>query len=596
MSEPGAASIDQSRRSPPPPELELPPALRQHLLDPAAWQEGLERYARATNLAVALVDTDGGLLGPCINPRPTWRLLRARRPTAAGSCPFCLMTLQPPSCVADALTKGGFHVTRDRTGLVHVTVPLVLGEHALGALVAGQVFDQYPEPRVLEHVAVTFGLRPQPVWQLARLELPVKQATLRVYADLLATLGHTFLRTCYDRAIEANRLAEMTRLRDLLQQRTEDLTAADRQKDVFLATLAHELRNPLAPIRNAVHLMQRTSPADPEVHWGLDVIDRQLQQMTRLIDDLLDLSRITRNTLELRTEHLNLGEVLAVAVETSRPLIEVGGQTFVTALPSEPIALAADPVRLAQVITNLLTNAAKYTERGGHIWLTAERHGDEAVVTVRDTGIGIPAELLPRLFDMFTQGEQSRERTQGGLGIGLTLAQWIVARHSGSITAHSDGPGHGSTFIVRLPVSREPSPAQPREGRTHARMAPTIARRILVVDDEWLSAASWGRLLELEGHEIRTAHDGLEAVEVAEAFQPDVMLLDIGLPKLNGYEVARRIRYQAWGQAIVLIALTGWGQAADRERSTAAGFDHHLVKPVDPAELMHLLAVLSSRG
>jgi CheY-like chemotaxis protein len=342
--------------------------------------------------------------------------------------------------------------------------------------------------------------------------------------------------------------------------------------------------------------MQRTNPADPEAHWGLDVIDRQLQQMTRLIDDLLDLSRVTRNTLELRTQHLDLSEVLAVAVETSHPLIEAGGQAFVTALPPEPIALAADPVRLAQVITNLLTNAAKYTERDGHIWLTAERHGDEAVVTVRDTGIGIPAELLPRLFDMFTQGEQSRERTQGGLGIGLTLAQWIVARHSGTITAHSDGPGHGSTFIVRLPVSREPAPTQPRGDRTRARTAPTMARRILVVDDEWLSAASWGKLLQVEGHEIRTAHDGLEAVEEAEAFRPDVILLDIGLPKLNGYEVAQQVRQQLWGQGVVLIALTGWGQAADRERSTAAGFDHHLVKPVDPAELMHLLAALPSPG
>jgi signal transduction histidine kinase len=352
------------------------------------------------------------------------------------------------------------------------------------------VFDQYPEQLVLEHGAVTFGLSPHQVWPLTRLEPPVKRATLRVYADLLATLGHTFLQTCYDAAIEAHRLDETTRLRDMLQQRTQDLTVADRQKDAFLATLAHELRNPLAPIRNAVYLLQRQNLPGPEVDWGLDVIDRQLQQMTRLIDDLLDLSRITRNTLELRTECLDLAEVLSVAVETSRPLIEAGGQDVVATLPPQPIALDADPIRLAQVLANLLNNATKYTERGGHIWLTAERHGREAVVTVRDTGIGIPAELLPRVFEMFTQGDWARDRTQGGLGIGLTLVKRIVELHSGTVTVHSDGPGQGSAFIVRLPVVREPSPAQPRASPKSARTAPAAARRILVVDDERLSAIS----------------------------------------------------------------------------------------------------------
>jgi signal transduction histidine kinase len=255
------------------------------LLEPAVWREGSEKYARATNLAVALVDADGHLLGQCINPRPTWSLLRAGRPTDADVGPFCLMPSPFRRCVADALTKNGFRTTRDRTGLVHVTVPLVLGDHVFGALVVGQVIDQYPEQLVLEHVAVTFGLHPEKVWQLARLEQPIKRATLRVYADLLATLSNNFLRTRYDRAIEASRLAEMTRLRDMLEQRTEALTALDRQKDRFLATLAHELRNPLAPIRNAVYILQGKNPTDPEQHWGLDVIDRQLQQMIRLIDD-----------------------------------------------------------------------------------------------------------------------------------------------------------------------------------------------------------------------------------------------------------------------------------------------------------------------
>jgi CheY-like chemotaxis protein/ligand-binding sensor protein len=344
MSEPSA---DQERGSPPPsPELELTPALRQQLLDLAVWQEGLETYARATQLAVALVDTDGRLLGPCINPRPTWRLLRAQRPTDdAAGCPFCLMPSQPRHCIADTLTTGRVSITRDRTGLVHVIVPLVLGEHALGALVAGQVFDQYPEQLVLEHGAVTFGLSPHQVWPLARLDSPVKR---------------------------------------------------------------------------------------------------------------------------------------------------------------------------------------------------------------------------------------------------------IVELHGGTVTAHSDGPGQGSTFIIRLPVVREPSPARPRASRESARTAPAAARRILVVDDERLSATSWSKLLQRAGHAIRTAHDGLEAVSVADEFRPDVVLLDIGLPQLDGYEVADRIRHQPWGQGMVPIAVTGWGQEADRRRSTEAGFNHHLLKPVGPTELLRLLASLPS--
>jgi signal transduction histidine kinase len=295
------------------------------MLDPTVWQDGLDTYARATHLAVALVDVDGRLLGECLNPQPTWRLLSAQAPPGLPGCPFCLLPPQPARCVADALAASEVHVTRDRTGLAHVTVPLVLGNHVVGALLAGQVFDQYPESLALEHVAVTCGLHPAQVWQLARLEPPVSRATLRVCGDLLATLGRTFLQTRYDKAVEAHRLAEMTRLRDVLQQHTQDLAAADRQKDAFLATLAHELRNPLAPIRNAVYLMQHHGLLDREVRWGVDVIDRQLRQMTRLIDDLLDLSRITRDTLELHPERLDLAAVVLVAIETSRPLIEASG-------------------------------------------------------------------------------------------------------------------------------------------------------------------------------------------------------------------------------------------------------------------------------
>jgi CheY-like chemotaxis protein/anti-sigma regulatory factor (Ser/Thr protein kinase) len=259
-------------------------------------------------------------------------------------------------------------------------------------------------------------------------------------------------------------------------------------------------------------------------------------------------------------------------------------------MPSHPIALEGDLTRLAQMLSNLLNNAAKYSDRGGHIWLIAKQRGSQAVVTVRDTGMGIPAELLSHIFEMFRQGHRSLERFQSGLGIGLSLAKQIVERHGGTVTAYSDGPGTGSTFIVRLPVLSEPQPVGPHASQARQRTAPAASRRILVVDDERISAISLEVLLQIAGHEIRTAHDGLEAVGVADEFRPDVVLLNMGLPKMNGYEVAYRIRQQPWGRMMVLIALTGWGQEADRQRSTEAGLDHHLVKPVDPIAPTELLA------
>jgi signal transduction histidine kinase len=370
------------------------------------------------------------------------------------------------------------------------------------------------------------------------------------------------------------------------------LKEADRRKDEFLATLSHELRNPLAPIRHAVEILRLQGEPGPEIHWVVDVIDRQLRQMTRLLDDLLDVARITTNRLELRQARIDLAEVLQVAVETSRPLIEECGQDFALTMPPHAIALDGDRARLAQVIANLLNNAAKYTDRGGHIWLTAEQRGHEAVVTVRDTGIGISTELLPCIFEMFTQADRSLERAHSGLGIGLALAKQIVELHGGTITAHSDGPGTGCAFTVHLPVILEAGPPPPRARPARERPASVASRRILVVDDERISATSLGRLLKIMGHEIRTAHDGLEAVGVVETFRPDVVLLDINLPKMNGYDAARRIRQQPWGQGMVLIALTGWGQEADRQRARDAGFDHHLVKPVDAATLTQLLASL----
>jgi signal transduction histidine kinase/CheY-like chemotaxis protein len=374
----------------------------------------------------------------------------------------------------------------------------------------------------------------------------------------------------------------------------EALRRADRQKDEFLATLAHELRNPLAPVRNAIQILRLKGPPSPEVQWARDVIDRQMQQMTRLIDDLMDLSRITRNRIELRKERVDLARVLHGAVETSRPLVDASGHELSVVLPPEPVYVDADPARLAQVFANLLNNAAKYSEPNGRIALTVDRQGSDVAVSVRDGGIGIPEEMLPRIFDPFSQVNQSLERCQGGLGIGLTLVKRLVEMHGGSVAAHSAGTGKGSEFVVRLPIpialAAPGSPATPDEP-----VADAPARwRLLVIDDNNDAATSLGMMLSTLGYETRTAYDGLAGLEAAAEFRPDVVLLDIGMPKMNGYDVARRIREQPWGKEIVLIAVTGWGQAEHRQRTSEAGFDHHLVKPVDPAALAKLIASLAA--
>ena len=375
------------------------------------------------------------------------------------------------------------------------------------------------------------------------------------------------------------------------RKRSEDaLKEADRSKNEFLATLAHELRNPLAPIRAAVKTLQIKSPT-PESQAALDVIERQTRQMTRLIDDLLDVARITSNKLELRREQIELRDVLKAAVETSRPLIEQGGHKLTVRSPSAPIHIDGDPVRLAQVVSNLLNNAAKYTERGGRIWLTATRKGNDAVIKVRDTGIGISAEVMPQIFQMFAQADRAINGSAGGLGIGLTLVKRLIEMHGGTITAQSEGRGKGSEFIMRVPTTSAcvSQPEIPTEEATTETSKPI---RILVVDDNQDSADSLGLLLQLLGNEVRIAHDGLAGVNLANEFQPRVVLLDIGLPTLNGFEAAERIRQQPWGKEAVMIAVTGWGETVDRQRSKKAGFDYHLVKPVDPDVLTRLLQTL----
>ena len=378
-----------------------------------------------------------------------------------------------------------------------------------------------------------------------------------------------------------------------LKRAEEALREADRRKDEFLATLAHELRNPLAPIRNVVHVLQLTGGDDPAARKARDMMERQLNHLVRLVDDLLDVSRITRGKLRLRAEPTDLGAVVRNAVEVSRPLIEQAGHELTVSLPAEVVPLHADVVRLSQVFANLLNNAAKYTEPGGRIRLTATVEGPTVAVSVRDTGVGIPPAALPKLFDIFSQVAGHQERSQGGLGIGLSLVKGLVELHGGTVETRSDGPGTGSEFVVRLPVTRSAGLGA-RTSEAPALRAPSsalrVTRRVLVVDDNRDSAESLAMMLKLTGNEVRTAFDGEAGLAEAEAFRPDVAFLDIGMPRLDGHECARRIRSSPWGGGVLLVAMTGWGQEEDRRRTRAAGFDHHLVKPVDPEALRMILA------
>jgi PAS domain S-box-containing protein len=381
-----------------------------------------------------------------------------------------------------------------------------------------------------------------------------------------------------------------------LQRTQEALHEADRKKDEFLATLAHELRNPLAPIRNAVQILKAKAMPPAELDWARGVLERQVQVMARLLEDLLDITRISRGKLELRKERVELATVVDAAVETSRPVIEASGHRLSVALPSESLVLDADPLRLAQVFANLLTNAAKYTEEGGRVELTAQRKDRHVVVAVRDSGIGIAPEMLPHIFDIFSQAKPALERSQGGLGIGLSLVKGLVELHGGSIAVHSDGLGQGSEFIVRLPIAAETPASRQTPSSEDDTQHPVTRRRILIVDDNCDGTDSLAMLLKLLGHEVETAYDGEQGIQTAQQSRPNVVLLDLGMPRLNGFEACRRIRQTPWGKDLFLIALTGWGQDEDRRRTEAAGFDHHMTKPVDPAALMELLASLPSES
>ncbi len=356
--------------------------------------------------------------------------------------------------------------------------------------------------------------------------------------------------------------------------------------------LAHELRNPLAPIRTGLEVI-RIGGEDPVVREQTrSTMERQTLQLARLVDDLLDVSRITSGRIELRKCRVELAGVIQNAVESARPLLTEKGHDLTVDLPQQPILLDADPTRLTQVIGNLLHNAAKYTTEHGRIWLTAGCEGNAAVLRIRDTGIGIPNDMLHRVFDVFTQVDRSLERTDGGLGIGLTLVKRLVELHGGSVWCQSPGPAQGSEFVMRLPL---PAPVQANLPASAEAPAVAPQRRMLVVDDNKDAATMLAMMLQVLGNEVFQAHDGLEALAAAERLRPDVILMDIGMPRLNGYDAARRIRQQPWGQQMMIIALTGWGQEQDRKQSREAGFDHHLVKPAEPAVILKLIAEIEPR-
>ncbi len=372
------------------------------------------------------------------------------------------------------------------------------------------------------------------------------------------------------------------------REELEEAEMADRYKNEFLAILAHELRTPLAPILSAVQILGRQAGDNPVVQRAREVVERQALHQARLLDDLLDVSRITRGKIELRRRKLDLGAAVSDVVETTRPLINAKAQTVSVTLPEAPVFVDTDPTRLTQILSNLLNNAAKYTHAGGRIAVVCRREGEQAVVLVRDNGVGIPREMLSRIFDLFAQAEPLTARTQGGLGIGLTLVRNLVEMHGGTVVARSAGRGTGSEFEVRLPAVAPPNAETlPSSGPVSPR-----SRRVLIIEDNVDTRETLRRVLELDGHEVQEAADGAQGVEIALASRPEVVIVDIGLPRLDGYQVARRLR-AALGAAPLLIAVTGYGQAEDRRLSRDAGFDVHLVKPVAPE---HLATALHSRG
>ena len=542
-------------------------ALLRSLMQAEAWGVALEKYGAATSMTVAVYEAPEHLiLGPV-------------HPTALFEAVNPVHDVQPmlSECVRQCLAQDTGATIIDQDGVAVLGVRLSLAGEHIGAVVAGYGLTAFPEELTVRRFTERHRLPFSSIWHTVRRQAPLTRRRLEVYAELLGAVTETLL-------------SENVRAQQY-QEAAMRLAEAARMKDEFLAMLAHELRNPLAPIRIAVQIltgpdMSHSSISQSSLRRAREIVDRQVQHLTRLLDDLLDVSRITTGKIELRKQPVELATALANALDVSRSLLDERKHSLSVSLPHDPIFVVADPLRLEQVITNLVNNAARYTPPSGHIDVTVTRQNADAVLRVRDDGIGMPDDLVPRVFDLFTQADRSLARPGGGLGIGLTIVRNLVELHGGTVTAASDGPGRGSEFVVRLPLGsvREEAPAA-----VPAEKPFVIPRlRILVVEDNVDGRAILRTILEADGHEVYEAGDGPSGVETAHAVRPDVALIDIGLPGFDGYEVAKRLRDEH-GNSIRLIAVTGYGQAEDRRRSCDAGFDVHLVKPVAREQLRGVL-------
>jgi signal transduction histidine kinase/ActR/RegA family two-component response regulator len=495
---------------------------------------------------------------------------------AAGAFGFDPDRLRGASLVASKFTRGG---------------PAI--HHAIDAIRAEDLADLQRVEMPDREITVA-PLRADGALQGFVLRRPDAVAAAALAAEvavLRSELEATRLELQTSMAEIATANEELRTANEALQSRVDELQEAemaDRHKNEFLAMLAHELRTPLAPILSAVQILGRQAGDDPVVQRAREVVERQALHQARLLDDLLDVSRITRGKIELRRRKVDLGAAVSEVVEATRPLVNAKAQSISVSVPDEAVYVDTDPTRLTQILTNLLNNAAKYTHAGGRIAVACRREGEQAVVLVRDNGVGIPREMLSRIFDLFAQAEPLTARTQGGLGIGLTLVKNLVEMHGGTVVARSGGRGTGSEFEIRLPSVAAPS----AEARPSASAVPGRSRRVLIIEDNVDTRETLRRVLELDGHEVQEAGDGSGGLAIALATRPEVVIVDIGLPGLDGYQVARRIR-AALGAMTLLIAVTAYGQAEDRQMSREAGFDVHLVKPVAPEQLA---AALHARG
>lgn len=429
------------------------------------------------------------------------------------------------------------------------------------------------------------------------LQKPIEADILRMKAQVFFDLYRQKQLLACQRDELQERSQENARLLQESEKAGQALKDADRRKDEFLATLAHELRNPLAPIRNGLEIL-RGAPQEVIAEDVRNMMERQLVHLVRLIDDLLDVSRVSQGKIDLRHERITLQEAVQAALEASRPLIDAGGHRLDVVVPEKALWIDGDLTRVAQVINNLLNNAAKYTPDGGVIRIVITQEGRQARISVIDNGLGIPADMLPKVFDLFTQVDRNLERAQGGLGIGLALVRRLVQMHGGTITAESAGLGKGSTFTVRLPLSQASAPApdvRPETAEDSHAHAASVTLQVLVVDDNIDSAKTTGWMLEAIGHDYRLSHDGLDALQSARQMKPDAIVLDIGLPGMNGYDVCRALRQDPDFKDTMIIAQTGWGQERDRQEAIAAGFDHHLIKPVNLKDLASLLEEAAQR-